>query len=103
MGKLWIATVIAILSTIPAVFNNTSFGTPIFNHIADTAAALSFPGMYLSQIAVLIFANFPIAATSRGFVFLVAVIGNTIFYWAFLSLFAALLTLLSGPSSRQAR
>jgi hypothetical protein len=94
MGKLWIASAIAILSSIPPVFGG-GFGSPMFDRIIETTAVLSFPGMYLAQILALIGANYTWLVKSLGLVFLVSVITNTIFYWALFSLVAGAATMLN--------
>jgi hypothetical protein len=100
MGTLWIASVVAILATIPAVFNNTGFGSPIVNRLAEMAATLSLPGMDVARILSSMPTHYTEVFRSQGFIFLVSVVTNTLLYWAVFSLLGALLT---RPSTRQAR
>lgn len=101
MGKLWVASLIAILSTIPAVFAEGAWSP--FVRFLQIASPLALPGLMLAQVLSQIGSNYPNVVNSHGFVFLVSAFGNTLFYWAVLSLFAGLLTLVNRPSSRHAR
>jgi len=97
MTKLWVATVIAFLSSIP-LLSGAGIGHPISNRILDTIAILSVPGTFLAHTLAVAGRNFPDVVNSLAFVFIVSVIGNTLVYWAVFSLVATIATMFNRNS-----
>lgn len=88
MKKLVIASVIAILSSLPLMLKS-GLGYPLLNHILDAIAILSIPGTALAHTLSAVGANYPNLVNSVSFVFVVSVVANTLLYWAIFSVVAA--------------
>jgi hypothetical protein len=88
MKKLMIASVIAILSSLPLILKS-GLGSPTVNHILDAITILSLPGASLAHTLSAVGSNYPDVVNSPSFVFVVSVVANTLMYWGVFSLGSA--------------